>query len=533
MRKGQFLGFDIFIILVWSVLLFQLYSKVTSKSFIEKEPTVSIDDGTVTLRKQWSGLYLGQTKVGYSFLSLEENMRRDKSGKELFHLKSESYMRIPMMDVISYIKIITNAELEQDLTFYTVAYSMETNSSNQNNQPVVFSCKAERTNKGITITTENRGEYVKQEIPCKGNVFIPEAIPIWLVLKGLSAGKQTKAQIFFPMLMTVSEAKLSVREPTLLKLDSEKEARTAYEVDISIYGFEEKIWIDKEGFILKEESKMGDVLITSVKETEKKALEKLPNLNSAKDVAETDLDLIFQTSIFSAVKIDNPRNIVELLAILSNLPSSFNFDFDHFQQEIKSPDIQLASGEKYIKVGKLNIVEAYSKPKMDPSSELFKYLSPTSLIQSENSRIIKKANEIATRAKNDIEEVRLLCDWTYKNIDKQNKASVPSALEVLDSLIGDCNEHSTLLCALLRARGFPSRLAMGIVYNDGRFYYHAWNEVYLSNKNVKNIWLPIDSIWNQIPVDATHIKLASGDISDSLALMSIIGRLQIRIIDYK
>ena len=64
-------------------------------------------------------------------------------------------------------------------------------------------------------------------------------------------------------------------------------------------------------------------------------------------------------------------------------------------------------------------------------------------------------------------------------LEKKPTVSLPSALEVLRTRVGDCNEHTALYVAMARAQGIPSRIAVGLVHLRGAFYYHAWAEVYL------------------------------------------------------
>jgi hypothetical protein len=67
----------------------------------------------------------------------------------------------------------------------------------------------------------------------------------------------------------------------------------------------------------------------------------------------------------------------------------------------------------------------------------------------------------------------------------------------------------------------------GLVYLRGRFYYHAWNELYL------NDWLPVDATLNQFPADVTHIKFIEGEMEEQLLVLNLIGKLQIEVVDYK
>jgi transglutaminase-like putative cysteine protease len=84
-----------------------------------------------------------------------------------------------------------------------------------------------------------------------------------------------------------------------------------------------------------------------------------------------------------------------------------------------------------------------------------------------------------------------------------------------------------LFAALARAVGIPTRIVSGLLYNEGRFYYHAWNEVYLGE------WLAVDSLMNQIPADPTHIRLIRGGLERQVRLVGLMGRLGIKVLEYE
>jgi len=92
---------------------------------------------------------------------------------------------------------------------------------------------------------------------------------------------------------------------------------------------------------------------------------------------------------------------------------------------------------------------------------------------------------------------------------------------------GDCNEHSVLTVALLRAAGIPAQIESGLVYLEGRFYYHAWCVLYL------NDWITADAVFNQFPADVTHIRLVRGGSSEQLNLMGMMGKLKLEVLETK
>jgi len=118
-----------------------------------------------------------------------------------------------------------------------------------------------------------------------------------------------------------------------------------------------------------------------------------------------------------------------------------------------------------------------------------------------------------------------LVDWVYTNIKKRPVLSVPDALSTLENRMGDCNEHSVLLAALARAVGIPTAVEAGLVYLTDRFYYHAWNMVYIGE------WISVDALFGQIPADVTHLRFTSASTHLPMDLIGLIGKVKIHIME--
>ena len=152
------------------------------------------------------------------------------------------------------------------------------------------------------------------------------------------------------------------------------------------------------------------------------------------------------------------------------------------------------------------------------------FLRPGPFIQSDDEKIRALAQKIVADQSAAVNKARRLVDWVYRNIDKRPVLSLPDALSTLQNRVGDCNEHAVLLAALARAAGIPCRIEAGLVYLKGRFYYHAWNLVYVGR------WITVDAVYNQVPADVSHIRLVTGSGSRQLDLMGVIGKLQLKVI---
>jgi transglutaminase-like putative cysteine protease len=162
-----------------------------------------------------------------------------------------------------------------------------------------------------------------------------------------------------------------------------------------------------------------------------------------------------------------------------------------------------------------------------PGKDLREFLLPSALIQSDDPKIKSTAARILAGERDSRKAAGKLNEWVYNNLGKKPVVSIPSALEILEQRVGDCNEHTTLYTALARAAGIPARMAGGIVYMDDGFYYHAWPEVWLGQ------WIAIDPTFNQFPADATHIRFVIGNLDQQTELMGLVGKLKVDVLEYK
>ncbi|MBW2193389.1 MAG: transglutaminase domain-containing protein, partial [Deltaproteobacteria bacterium] len=153
------------------------------------------------------------------------------------------------------------------------------------------------------------------------------------------------------------------------------------------------------------------------------------------------------------------------------------------------------------------------------------FLQPTPFIQSDHTRIRNLANKIVSKDDEPLKKAQNLVAWVHDNVEKRPVLSLPNALSTLENRVGDCNEHAVLLAALARAAGIPAKIEAGLVYLNDRFYYHAWNLLYLGR------WITADSLFGQIPADATHIRFSSGAQTSQLDLISIIGNVKLKVIE--
>ncbi|MBC8315824.1 MAG: transglutaminase domain-containing protein [Bacteroidales bacterium] len=143
-------------------------------------------------------------------------------------------------------------------------------------------------------------------------------------------------------------------------------------------------------------------------------------------------------------------------------------------------------------------------------SAMQKYLEPEFLIESDDPKILAKAEKITGNEVTDSwDAVKKLSHWVGTRI----KGAIPgggSAVGTLKTMKGECGGHSRLLAAFCRSLGIPARLSIGCMYvpdNGGFFGQHAWTEVYMGEAG----WIPVDATIQEFDyIDSGHIRLGEG-----------------------
>jgi transglutaminase-like putative cysteine protease len=179
----------------------------------------------------------------------------------------------------------------------------------------------------------------------------------------------------------------------------------------------------------------------------------------------------------------------------------------------------------------LEIVDARSLRAEPADPDVARYLRPEPYIESDDPGIRAEAQLAIAGLTDPRLKAERLTRRVNGMLDKKPTVSLPSAREVLRTKVGDCNEHTALYVAMARAVGLPARIAVGLAYSRGAFYYHAWPEVYIDEGRGRGLWLPVDPTFNQFPADATHVRMTRGGLDRQAAILPLIGHLTMNIID--
>jgi transglutaminase-like putative cysteine protease len=197
--------------------------------------------------------------------------------------------------------------------------------------------------------------------------------------------------------------------------------------------------------------------------------------------------------------------------------------------DLTSPDLE--GVDQHVSGDIVQITDAQKIVAGPNDGDLSPYLLPEAFIESDDPEIRAAADEAVRGVAEPRARAEALTRHVNAMLQKKPTVSLPSAREVLRTRIGDCNEHTALFVAMARALGLPARIAVGVAYVRGAFYYHAWPEVYIHESPRRGYWLPADPTFNQFPADATHFRLARGGLDRQTAIIPLVGKMKITLVD--
>ena len=354
-------------------------------------------------------------------------------------------------------------------------------------------------------------------IPLKGPVTLPALLPLRLAFGGeLQSGRSYTARLFDPLLVTGRDVTARVSaETTLVVSDSADIDSTtmtwvpehfdtvrAFRIDQEANGVTTHSWIDAQGRIVLTASEPGFSMERAAFEIVYENFKHRDTARVARSSTAPGADAIVPLTALAAGVQASPTPRQRLRLLLN---------------ERDTVEIVQASA---IQAG----AAAYRLPSQDTA--LARWLAPEPLIQSHDPRIAAQGRLIIGRERSPGRVAELLTHWVARSLQRATsiEPSAPSAVKVLETRRGDCNEAATLFVALARGAGLPARTVAGLIYLNGRFYYHAWAEVFLS------AWTAVDPTFDQLPADASRLPIVTGGLARQVELVPLIGRLQLEVL---
>ncbi len=459
-----------------------LISLCAALSSYASQPTLPLGE------PQWMSVLFRGAKIGYHTSTL---LPTDQG----FQLTERTFLRFMLLNRPQTVLIQSRILTDEELALRSFSFTMDADPSH-------YEIQGEVAPGGIKIVTTTLHGASESFLPCAGKIYMNEILPA-LVAKGRPApGQELSISALDPLTRALDTIKITVNGRETLKTETFDGPVNKIEITYPTYGL--TLWMDDGGAIRRELSPPLTELISASPEKARSGL-------SERDPM-VDLARITQPRLIG--RMDDPRSLRSLTALLRGVDAS-SYDLNGGRQTARGNTVR-------IDLEDIDETASYTIPY--EGEEFSSFLRPDPFIQSRDETIQRQALRIIGDERDALEVVRLVTAWVYENLKKEPVLSVPNALEVLKLRRGDCNEHAILTAALLRAVGVPTRVSTGVVFSDGGFFYHSWNEAFVG------AWISIDSTTNRIPADVSHIRLIEGGLERQSRLMNVIGALRIEII---
>lgn len=443
--------------------------------------------GVTAAGEEWFGIYQAKQKVGYA----QQSLVAADGGFRFVH---SSLVRLKVLDTPQTVRTLAEGTIDAARALRSMTFELTSG-------PGRLRVTARVEGGALVANVQTGSETTAHSIPVVEPVYLPSLVRGLIGMEPLSAGRVLDAFVFDPMLIGGERIRLVVEGED--SVPGTAEPQRGWRVREEFRGMQETLWLDDAGRVLREEGPMGLVM---VREDAQRAV-------SAGWKDGMVLDVVSAVAV-PVEQIDNPRTRPTLRLRLTGIPVG----------RVPSDDVQRWDGTTVaVRPPQEGQIGTYALPYRGGDHAV--HLAAEPLVQSTHPRVRALAEATLGGVVDAKEAVRALNDWVYRTLRKAPTVTIPNALQVLDIGEGDCNEHAVLLAALTRASGIPTRLVAGVVYVDGAFLYHAWCEVWLG------LWVPVDPAFGQFPADATHVKFVAGGLEEHFAMVEVIGRLRIDLVD--
>jgi transglutaminase-like putative cysteine protease len=361
--------------------------------------------------------------------------------------------------------------------------------------------------------------------PLTGPIVVPSLLPLRLAFGGvLARGGQAGARLFDPVLLAEREVAVRVAaESTLIVPDSAEYDSTAmawvpvlldtvrvFAVEQDADGRRARLWVDAQGRVMRVEQPNGVVLERSAFEI---AYENFRHRDTVR--------------LVRASAAPPAGAVVALTLLEARRAAPYGPTPDSFRVVVRGagpgavPDGvagQSLRGDTVV-VARPDLTALPRRFLPITDSAAAPWTRPGPLVESTDPRVVAQMRQTLGRTRNAVRAAEALVRWVHGAIRPGPPTGPPSAAATLEARRGGASEQAALLAALARAAGIPARTVGGLRWAEGRFYHHAWVELYVG------AWIAADPMLGQFPADANRIGLLPGGLARTVELAPAVGAL--------
>ena len=442
---------------------------------------------------QWRGIYYRGDKIGFS---VGQTTPTDSG----YEMREDGRLQMTLLGSSASVRLTSRATVDRAFALQRFSFALDAGTG-----PTEILGTLDGRRLDLTIKTPSGERRETRELAEPPSLSLN--LPRVLAARGLRPGQTLQVSVFDPATLRNAPMTLEVQARELVR--SAGRPVPAFRVEGRLAGITTRTWITDVGEVVREESPMGLIV---VRETPEQA-----QALAVPGAIQTDLLEAAALVPVTPRRIDDPTTVARLRLRIDGLEALDPADLEGAGQS--------ASG------GAIEIRDARDLRPGPAPADLAPFLRPEPFLESDAPEIVAEAQKAAGAPAPPRLRAERLVRHVHAILEKKPTVSLPSALEVLKTRIGDCNEHTALYVAMARSLGLPARIAVGLVYLRGAFYYHAWPEVWVEESRGRGLWLPVDPTLNQFPADATHVRLTRGGLERQAAILGLVGRARLEVLD--
>ena len=442
---------------------------------------------------QWRGIYYRGDKIGFSVGQTTPT----ESGYEI---REDGRMQMILLGSDVSVRLSSRATVDRAFNLQSFSFSLDPGTGATEVRGVLDGRRL-----ALTIRTPSGERRETREL------VEPPALSLnlarTLAARGLETGKTVEVSVFDPATLRNAPMTLEIQAREVVRAAGRP--LPAFRVEGRFAGITTRTWITDVGEVVREESPTGLLVVRETKEQAQTL--------AVPGAIQTDLLEAAAIVPTTPRRIDDATTVARLRLRIDGLSGLDPTDLEGAGQTAVS--------------GTIEVVDARGLQPGPAPADLSRFLQPEPLLESDAPEIRAEAEKGVAGASSPRLRAERLVRHVNAILEKKPTVSLPSALEVLKTRIGDCNEHTALYVAMARSIGLPARVVVGLVHLRGAFYYHAWPEVWVEEGRGGGMWLPVDPTLNQFPADATHVRLARGGLDRQAAILGLVGRAKVDILD--
>ncbi|HVQ29109.1 MAG TPA: transglutaminase-like domain-containing protein, partial [Vicinamibacteria bacterium] len=402
---------------------------------------------------QWKGVYYRGEKIGFA-------VGQTTATADGYELREEGRLQMNLLGATTVARLTTVAQVDREFALRSFSFALDPGTGPTE---IAGTVVGRRLDLSIRTSRGERTESHELEAPPTLQLNLSRQ----LAAQGLHEGQHIVTQVFDPATMKNAPLDQTVERREVVQVAGLPVP--AFKVVSRFANINSASWITDVGEVVREESPMGLVV---VKETPEFA-------QSLAVPGRVQQDMLEAAAIVPKPprRIDDPRAVRRLRMRVTGIEGFDPVELNGAGQSLEGNEIEVRDA-RTLELGLLD-------------ADRGRYLGPEAFLESDAPEIRAEAERAVAEVKGPRARAERLVRHVNAIIEKKPTVSLPSALEVLRTRVGDCNEHTALFVALARALDIPARVAVGLVHLHGAFYYHAWAEVYLE-ENGRGLWLPVD-----------------------------------------